>query len=107
MSTVIIKSNVPRLTKAHKQAISRAVRQTALSIEADAKLRAPVDTGFMRNSIQTQVTGEMSAEVTVGAEYGAFVELGTSRTPAQPFLTPAVDAARQPFEKAIKAALGK
>jgi HK97 gp10 family phage protein len=107
MSTVVIKSNVPRLTKAMRAGVSRAVRETALGIEADAKLRAPVRTGFLRNSIQTQITGEMSAEVTVGAEYGAFVELGVRGRAGQPFLTPAVDAARQQFEKALKAALGK
>jgi HK97 gp10 family phage protein len=106
---VIIKSSIPRLTKAHKLAVSRAVRATALSIEADAKrniiANGLVDTGFMLNSVQTRVIDDSNAEVGVGAEYAVFHELGSSKLPARPFLTPAVDGARRFFEKSIKEAL--
>jgi HK97 gp10 family phage protein len=82
---------------------SAVVRKTAFDIEADAKQRAPVDTGALRNSIQATMTGDLSAEVMPGVNYAVFVEYGTSRASAQPYLTPAAEAHRQPFIDAMKA----
>lgn len=81
------------------------VKKTAFDVEADAKPRAPVDTGNLRNSIQAQSTGELSAEVNVGAEYGPYVEFGTHKMAAQPYLSPAVEAQRGSFEAAVKKVL--
>ena len=71
-----------------------AVHKTARDIEADAKHMAPVRTGNLRNSITTEATDVASlVEAVVGptAEYGAFVEFGTSRQSPQPYLGPAAD----------------
>lgn len=68
------------------------VKQITLRTEADAKSNAPVDSGRLRNSIQSVIKTDssgVSGEVIVNAEYGAFVEYGTSKQKAQPFLTPA------------------
>lgn len=67
---------------------SRAVAKVAHDIEADAKKNAPVDTGNLRNSISTDL-GVLSAEIGPTAEYGAYVEEGTSRMAPQPYLNPA------------------
>lgn len=73
------------------------IRKAAKDIQRDARIMAPVDTGNLRNSITTEVTGDgrtssMSAEIGPTANYGIYVELGTSRTPGgQPFLFPAAD----------------
>lgn len=101
MSSVTFQSKVPLLI-AHLKLAGQVVRKTALDIEAQAKLRAPVDTGFLRNSIQMNSTGELSAEVIVGAEYGLYLEFGTSRMGARPFLNPAVEFARPAFEAAMR-----
>jgi HK97 gp10 family phage protein len=85
--------------------VSRVVRRTAFQIEAQAKVLAPVDTGFMRNSIGTEMVSQLTAVISVGAEYGAYVEFGTTRMRAQPFLGPAVERNRAAFEAAIKALL--
>jgi HK97 gp10 family phage protein len=77
------------------------VAATARTIEGAAKQRAPVDTGALKNSIQAQQRAAFHWEVTVGVEYGPYVEYGTSRAPAQPFLTPAVEGARGPFADAL------
>ena len=53
-----------------------------------AKVLCPVDTGYLRESIEATVDG-----VEATADYALFVELGTRKTPPQPFLTPAVDIA--------------
>lgn len=85
--------------------LTRAVYATAAAIEAAAKQRAPVDTGFLRASIQARTVGPLEAEVAVGAEYGHHVEYGTRRQAAQPYLTPAVESERPRFEARIKKAV--
>jgi len=67
-----------------------ATQKIARDIEAEAKLRAPVDTGFLRNSIHAESVGPLRAVVQVGAEYGMHVEYGTRYMAAQPFLAPAI-----------------
>jgi len=78
------------------------VRSAAFSIEARAKLLAPVDTGFLRNSIITEVINDLNARVIVGAEYGLYVELGTRKMRAQPFFIPAVEEVVKQFGGELK-----
>lgn len=76
--------------------VSAAVRRTAFAIEGTAKAAAPVDTGHLKNSISTDITGgasatSIAAEVGPTAEYGIYVELGTRNMSPQPYLGPAFD----------------
>jgi hypothetical protein len=52
-----------------------AVAKTGYDIEATAKVLVKVDTGFLRNSISTDV-GELSVEVGPTADYGDIIERG-------------------------------
>lgn len=70
------------------QAIDRALEEIGLAAEGYAKRACPVDTGNLRNSITHAVEGD-SAYVGTDVEYAPYVEMGTSRTAAQPFLRPA------------------
>ena len=85
------------LTKAAKNVqpvASAAVRKTAADIIRDAQIAAPVRTGNLRNSITADIENRpsvVSAEVGPTAEYGAYVEFGTSRQAPQPYLGPAAD----------------
>ena len=96
------------LSKAGPEAAERAkvvVRKTALDVEASAKVYAPVDTGFLRTSIGNTVTigGDViEAEVGPTAEYGLYVELGTSRMAPQPYLAPAFDRVEPGFVAAME-----
>jgi HK97 gp10 family phage protein len=133
---------IDELKGALRQKAGEAVRKAAFDIQARAKPAAPVDTGFLRNSIYTvtsrgsgynraqtqaknrrsekyagtrrvsvegrmlpdveQPVGPLDAVVAVGASYGVFVEMGTSRVPARPFLGPAAEAVRPAFEAAMR-----
>ena len=92
----------------------KIIKATAFHILGEAKKRAPVDTGFLRNSGGVNddyfaVGGFMNVEFT--AEYAAYVELGTHnedksiRMPARPYLKPAVEAEAKLLEQRIKEGL--
>jgi HK97 gp10 family phage protein len=97
------RSNLPRLAKAaHAKALA-AVHKAAFDIQANAQSYAPVDTGALRASVGVDTsTGALSAIVSVGVDYGEYVEFGTSRAGAQPFLIPAVEDVRPAFEAAMR-----
>jgi len=74
------------------------MRKGANDIQAAGQARAPVDTGFLKNSITSQVRSAggsvgigFAIEVGPTAEYGGFVENGTSTMGPQPYMGPAFD----------------
>ena len=84
-------NNVQEVLDAVPPAIERALEAIGAQVENYAKMLCPVDTGNLRNSITHEVEPEEEC-VYVGSavEYAAYVELGTSRSKAQPYLEPAV-----------------
>lgn len=68
-----------------------AVAKTAHDVLGTAETLVPVDTGYLKNSLSADVSG-LDAEIGPTAEYGGYVELGTSRMSPQPYLAPAFDA---------------
>lgn len=66
-------------------------------VKEAAQANAPVLTGALRDSIEYELSEDESGRpmVTIGTSirYGGFVEFGTSVTPAQPYLRPALDEA--------------
>ena len=85
---VKITSNIPEILTATKEAIQKAYEAVGLQGEGYAKMLCPVDTGNLRNSI-THFTADDGAYIGTNVEYAPYVEFGTSKTPAQPFLEPA------------------
>ncbi|PSS42906.1 hypothetical protein C6401_15210 [Arthrobacter woluwensis] len=83
------------------------VKKTALDVEADARRLAPVDTGNLRGSIGHSdlrtigTSGSLMVEIGPTANYGVYVEVGTSRAPAQPYMGPAMDRHAPAFEEAM------
>lgn len=75
----------------------RLVKAGAEAIQGKAATLAPVDTGALKNSLHTEKHGEFTYWVADGMEYGVFVELGTSRMSAQPFMAPAVEWVRPQY----------
>lgn len=81
--------------------LGKAVAKVARDIEGQAKAVVPVDTGFLKNSIQARPLGPLLWEVTVGAHYGVYVEFGTVRMAARPYLGPAVERMQPIFNEVI------
>lgn len=80
---------------------SRVVNKYGLAITNTAATKHPwkLRTGALTNSIlsESRMEGDMTFIIQDGVEYGVFLELGTSKMAAFPFLLPAVEAWRQKF----------
>lgn len=82
---------------------------------AEAKRLCPVDKGHLRDSIRGSLTPkgygytvESNREYLMEKAkryYAPYVELGTGKMSAQPFLRPAHDKMRQPFEQGLSKAV--
>lgn len=75
--------------------VARDLQRRALQVERAAKQLCPVDTGRLRSSITNEIgqDGEgLVAVIGTNVEYAPYVELGTSKMAAQPFLLPALEA---------------
>jgi len=110
--------------------VKRIIKETAEMIATQAKALAPVDEGWLRDSIDVRyMNGGLSAYIHVAAEYAVYVEFGTGiyavkgngrKTPwayyseklgrfvytrgmeAQPFWFPALDVAEKHFRREMK-----
>jgi HK97 gp10 family phage protein len=79
--------------------IDGGTRQT----QTHARRRAPVDTGHLKSSIRRKAAGS-SGTVEAMAEYSIYVELGTYKMGAQPYLVPGLEAVQ--WNGLVKDALG-
>ena len=77
------------------------VEDIGLRIDKEAKKNCPVDTGNLRASITVDING-VEAEVGTDVEYAPFVEYGTSKSKAQPFMTPAKQTVEGQLNKIIE-----
>lgn len=88
---------VRQLAIKSKQARIATDRQLELSskrTERMAKVKASVDTGALKNSIFSAKAGNLTYKVTAPQHYAIYVEKGTRKMRAQPYLKPALDAER-------------
>ncbi|HJV73167.1 MAG TPA: HK97-gp10 family putative phage morphogenesis protein [Noviherbaspirillum sp.] len=111
-----------------RNTLRRATSSAAAIIRNEARAKAPVDTGEMRRDIQIKrerdTKGEMSAKYSVfvrsgkksrlsgksrdvqkDSYYWRFVEFGTAKMAAQPFMRPAFETKKEAAVAQIGAAL--
>lgn len=109
------------------KAASKSVREGAKVIQKAAKAKVPVDTGNLKRSIAIKVLNkkrdamEVVAIIGPGAGhfskkkqtrtgdgfYGFFVECGTKKMKAQPFMRPAYDESKIEAQQAIMDIIGE
>lgn len=95
-----------------KNALDEQIEQALIAIgmtaETYAKRDCPVDTGRLRNSITHEVRmDEKSAYIGSNVEYAAFVEMGTTRMKARPYLRPAATNHTEEYKNLVKQALSR
>lgn len=86
----MINKGLTEITVEHR----KIVKKHGAIIQKAAKRGAVVDTGFMRNQITLKNHGNKfvsTTTITSEADYGIYVEKGTIRMPAQPYMKPAYD----------------
>jgi hypothetical protein len=81
-----------------RRAISEGIKEG----EAIIHHRVLKNTGFLDSTIQSSDDGNGKGEIEVGADYGVFVEYGTSFSEGQPYFRPGLDAARQKIKAGMK-----
>jgi HK97 gp10 family phage protein len=89
------------------QSVDKAMSGIAFQVEGEAKNLAPVATGALKNSLNTQKQSEAHYTVSDGVEYGIYQELGTGKMSAHPFMIPAVEKARKYIKDFVKRELDK
>lgn len=82
------------------EGVPDVVQKNAGAIRTDAKNLAPVDTGELKKSIRKyQEFGGMVGRITAYTDYAEYVELGTRKKNAQPFLKPALEKNKPKFKE--------
>lgn len=105
MSVDVREDNVDLAKAEIRAAFARALERIGMQAEGYAQDLCPVDTGNLRNSI-THTADEEAAYIGTNVEYAPYVELGTRRAAAQPFLKPAGTDHRGTYANIVKDELG-
>lgn len=99
--------NIEQAVDGIDSAIGAALEEIGLLAENYAAKKCPVDTGNLRASIAHEVdAGDNAVYIGTNVEYAPYVELGTSRQKAQPFLRPAASEHGAQYRQVLKKALG-
>lgn len=89
-------------------ACAAGLTQGVSAMADGARRLCPVDTGDLKDSVCARseaVAGGAEGEVAAGAAHAVYVELGTSRMAARPFLLPACQAERGALLDAVARAV--
>lgn len=97
---------------AKDMAVRAALEEIGMLAEGYAKIhleQAPrrIDTGRLRNSITHRLRGDDAVEIGTAVEYGKYVEFGTSKMQANPFLRSAANEHMPEYRAVVKEHLRK
>jgi len=73
------------------------VEKFGKEVEGFSKSYAPVDTGLLRDTLQSFMVAEATARIQSDVPYDIYQELGTYKMAAQPFLSPAIETGASEF----------
>lgn len=103
-----VKSRLSEIAASLPKRVDRAVKEAAEEVANQARLRAPIQTGSLKASINVQREGPGRYTVVAGdgdVFYGHLVEFGTSHSAPQPFLIPALEVSRPRIDSLISESL--
>lgn len=108
--TVIVQNHSKWFAARAEAAARMATQRAANTIFNRSKQMVPVDTGALRSSANVEpasgAAGQYTAKVNYEMHYAIYVEMGTSKMAAQPYLVPAAKFAEQTFVADLKKSLG-
>jgi len=99
------------LDKIEHQKYTEVLKFIGLEVERKAVDIVPVDTGRLKASISTEVVDDDTVETGPNAspksgvkpvEYAVYVEYGTYKMAAQPYMRPAAEYVRKKYRRFIK-----
>ena len=94
----------PRWRQVENKVIA-VLKIAAFAVERKGKEKSPVDTGANRDSIFVaevdDIGGAPAYRVGPTTEYGPFLEFGTSKMPARPYMIPALESESPRLRAAI------
>jgi phage gpG-like protein len=83
-----LNDSASELVRAMGHETERYIKQSFGSSPSPAGGPPGVDTGTLRASIHVEMTDALTALVSDGVAYGVYLEFGTTRMPARPFMLP-------------------
>lgn len=106
-NVTVNQDNTEQVAQGIKSSIGTALEKIGLLAEGYAQMKCPVDTGNLRASITHEVdSSEKAVYIGTNVEYAPYVELGTSKQKAQPYLRPAATEHGDQYRQVLKSALG-
>lgn len=102
ISVKVIRDRKVNAPAAFRRVQDRFLPKAGQMVEGSAKLRVPVDTGRLRASITNRIDGDR-AIIGTNVEYAPYVEYGTRRSRAQPYLRAAIDENRRNLRRLFQA----
>lgn len=100
VTTTITDNRIPAIIAAFPGLMEQLVGKTAFDVQDTAQNLCPIDTGYLAGSITVTRNG-LRAEVEPAAEYAGYVEFGTYKMAAQPYMRPAADMHEPEFVNAV------
>lgn len=77
------------------------VKKYGFEAEGYAKSFAPVDTGYLRDTLTSRMIDITTARIQSNAPYDIYQEMGTYKMAAHPFLSPAIEMIAGRFTDAV------
>ena len=106
ISSVRVTSNVGDVKNALPEVLEKALMEIGIEAEGHAKEiiteKGAVDTGRLRNSITHALDGTKAVHIGTNVEYAPYIEAGTSRMKARPFLRPAIEDFKDEYKEILE-----
>lgn len=97
-----------RLSDEGKRGAVRAVKKSALTVRSRAKRNAPKASGDLSRSIRLKASRSgLTSRIGTDDPKAHLVEFGTVRSAAKPFLFPAVEEERLPYQANLRGELNE
>jgi HK97 gp10 family phage protein len=97
---VVKKNDLPAAPGKMKRAVGTALGKLGPDLLSQMQSVTPVDTGELRAS-ETASVGATELRLTAGTDHAGFVEFGTRKMAAQPYMRPTVEGAAGQVGSAI------